>query len=119
MPAEADWLELREQHWHERLSPAALLRTDYEAVPFHGRDSEMRSLLEWARVDQPVGVWLLTGPGAMGKSRLALEVCRRVRADGFEVGALRREKFDELIAYLRGGANETTRLFIVVDYAEQ
>jgi hypothetical protein len=119
IPTDADWLELREQRWHARLSPAALLRADYEIVPFHGRDTEMRSLLAWARDEELVGVWLLTGPGGMGKSRLALELCRRVRADGFEVGALRRERFDELVAYLRNGADETTRLFIVVDYAEQ
>jgi tetratricopeptide (TPR) repeat protein len=49
-------------------------------VPFVGREAELRRLLDVTLADGDVSWWLVTGPGGMGKSRLALELCHRAGA---------------------------------------
>ncbi len=49
-------------------------------VPFVGREAELGRLLDFTLADGDVSWWLVTGPGGMGKSRLALELCHRAGA---------------------------------------
>lgn len=59
--------------------------------PFVGRDREWKQLIEaWHRVRQSgAHLVLVTGEAGIGKSRLALELGRRVRADGHLVASAR------------------------------
>ncbi len=75
--------------WRKGISPpGALLRAEYGIVPFHGRDDELANLFEWSGGEDPVRVRLYTSAGGMGKTRLALEVCRRLSEDGWQAGFL-------------------------------
>ena len=49
-------------------------------VPFVGREAELKRLLRFTVTRGDVAWWLVTGPGGMGKSRLALELCHRAGA---------------------------------------
>jgi hypothetical protein len=57
----------------------------------------------------------MTGPGGTGKTRLASEACRRMRAQGWIAGMLRRGARGGSLATL---AQVSGPLLIVVDYAE-
>jgi hypothetical protein len=80
-------LRLPSLEWRpDRSPPGALLRADYGVVPFHFRRSEIDDLERWCRFDEFLGIRLYTGAGGMGKTRLALEICRRLRAEGWQAG---------------------------------
>ena len=49
-------------------------------VSFLGREAEFGQLLDFLYSDADMAWWLMTGPGGMGKSRLALELCHRAGA---------------------------------------
>lgn len=66
-------------------SPAALLAAERGVVPFMGRGRELADLRSWARSREPVALRLLCGPGGVGKTRLALELGRRLRRTGWTV----------------------------------
>jgi len=66
-------------------SPAALLEPEREIVPFMGRGRELAELRAWARSREPVALRLLCGLGGVGKTRLALELGRRLRRTGWTV----------------------------------
>ncbi|WP_302185358.1 trypsin-like peptidase domain-containing protein [Streptomyces sp. GMY02] len=70
-------------------SPAALLKPDAEAVPFHGRTAELEQLRGWCH-EEPgsFSVHVVTGPGGQGKSRLARELGRTLRDEGWVTGDL-------------------------------
>jgi Trypsin-like peptidase domain len=59
----------------DRVSPSMLLRADYEAVPFHGREDWLRNLSDWCTGadgdDAGWSVRLIVGAGGRGKTRLA------------------------------------------------
>jgi hypothetical protein len=46
-------------------------------VPLLGRESELQALEKFLYCDHQFSWWMMTGPGGVGKSRLALEICRR------------------------------------------
>lgn len=66
-------------------SPAALLAPERGAVPFLGRTRELAELRSWVRSREPVALRLLCGLGGVGKTRLALELGRRLRRTGWTV----------------------------------
>ncbi len=75
--------------WQRNLSPpGALLQAEYGVVPFHGREKELEALRSWCEDDCVVAVRLCTGPGGMGKTRLAIETCRQMRERGWQAGLL-------------------------------
>jgi len=97
-------------------SPGHLLTAAHEVVPFHaaGRHDELAALAAWCDADAPAGVWLWTGEGGTGKTRLLIEWCRQLRGQGWHAGFLHRHLEDGVG---RLAAGKVPRL-VVVDYAE-
>ncbi|HRC85241.1 MAG TPA: CHAT domain-containing protein, partial [Thermoanaerobaculia bacterium] len=99
-------------------SPAALLRAEYGIVPFHGREKVQQELEAWAQQDSRLSVRLFTGPGGMGKTRLALETALALQKEGWQAGfvletsPLSPEELWTKVARPEG------RLLLVIDYAE-
>lgn len=112
-------LEIPHREYRPDVSPpGALLRADHGVVPFHGRERELEDLEHWALGERPLSVRLFTGAGGMGKTRLALETCLRLRDEGWRTGFLAPvlkdlppEKWEVL-------QEEESPLLLVVDYAE-
>jgi tetratricopeptide (TPR) repeat protein len=97
-------------------SPGHLLTAAHEVVPFHRelRRAELDALAAWCEDGKRAGVWLWTGEGGTGKTRLMIEWCRQLRARGWHAGFLHRH-LEEGIGRLAEG--RAPRL-VVVDYAE-
>jgi len=62
------------------LTAATRLYFGARKVPFVGREAELERLLAFRYSQNDMAWWLMTGPGGMGKSRLALELCHRAGA---------------------------------------
>ena len=80
-----DWVHLPDRPWSwQELGPGALLDPIYRIVPFHGpsRLAELGSLLDWCRQDNHHLVRAYRAAAGMGKTRLALELCRTLRDEG-------------------------------------
>jgi glycosyltransferase involved in cell wall biosynthesis/tetratricopeptide (TPR) repeat protein len=98
-----------------------LLRAEEACVPFDpGRDGLVSDLLAWAGNAEgfPLMVRLHTGPGGIGKTRLLLEVCRKLGPDwraGFLVGDC---PVAEIPTRLTPLLRQHAQVLIVVDYAE-
>jgi len=111
-------LDLPSFEWDPATSPpGALLRSDHNVVPFHMRERELAELGDWCGSDEPLLVRLYTGPGGMGKSRLAQEICSHMRLAGWRTGFVSsqadpQEAATRLVA--KGGP-----LLAVLDYAER
>ncbi|MEM6447214.1 MAG: TIR domain-containing protein [Cyanobacteria bacterium P01_D01_bin.123] len=109
---------LPERNWQ---LPSVLLRPEYGVVPFVGREVLLEEYETWCEDDSPFAVRLLTGAGGVGKTRFAIEVCKRLRKKYWETAFVDRI---ELERYLQEpeAANNLMRLrrptLLVVDYAE-
>jgi tetratricopeptide (TPR) repeat protein len=83
-----------------------------------GRKTEMDALERWVHGAGLVSLRVMCGEGGMGKTRLALELCDRLRALGWEAGFL---TGDALQAFAEQAGVEAWRWFrpmlIVVDQA--
>jgi hypothetical protein len=116
---ESAMLALPVQAYHPGLSPpGVLLRADTDRpVPFHGRRVELDELVAWSTSQAPLAVRLITGAGGMGKTRLLIELSRRLQRQGWRVGFLdaRAPASDGLWSRLARGAGP---LLVVIDYAE-
>jgi hypothetical protein len=102
--------------WRDDMySETALLRADFAVVPFSGRDETLAELTSWCRSGAPLALRLYTGAGGMGKTRLMIEACARMRAEGWTAGFLRNDAdgrpLDDVF--------ESGNVLIVVDYAER
>jgi hypothetical protein len=95
--------------------PAMLLHASRGLVPFEGRERELEELLAWCHDPQAKRLRLLTGPGGVGKSRLAVELSRQL---GPGWGYLEVRDDGEADALERWRAVEQRQLLMVVDYAE-
>lgn len=80
---------------------------------FIGREQEIQQLDEFVRVDNdyPIRWLMVTGPGGIGKSRLALEYCQKIRQQGFDAGFLTAENLYRLQDY-----QPEKPTLIVIDY---
>lgn len=98
-------------------SPGRLLSATYEVIPFEeeGRREVLADLAGWCAAGEREGVCLLFGEGGAGKTRLLMEFCHRLGAQGWRAGFLEpTAREDELAELLEG---EIPRL-AVLDYAE-
>jgi tetratricopeptide (TPR) repeat protein len=68
-------------------SETDLLRARHDVVPFKGRRSKLQELISWCGQSER-RVRLLYGDGAVGKTRLARELCRRMSERGWVAGII-------------------------------
>jgi tetratricopeptide (TPR) repeat protein len=104
-------------------SPTALLRADNAVVSFTGRQAELTDLLDWcSEGEDRIRLRLYVGQGGQGKTRLTLELARRLgpayRGEAWTSGLLRdhemRNAPDEALRRLVSSGN----VLVIVDYAE-
>ncbi|MFC9602168.1 trypsin-like peptidase domain-containing protein [Streptomyces niveus] len=95
-------------------SPAALLRPEYECVPFRPR-TQLAELHAWCDGSQALSGVLMTGPGGQGKSRLARQFSQERADAGWAVGHL--ADLDPADHHEALAATDVP-LLLVIDYAE-
>jgi hypothetical protein len=96
-------------------SRARLLDPRLEVVGFIGRQAELAALLAWCEDDQAGRLRLVTGSGGVGKTRLAVELAKRITMSGWKCERVAEGKESEIIGLL---AVTRGRALLVVDYAE-
>ncbi len=112
-------LRIPELEWRPEISPpGALLRADYGIVPFHGREKERSDLYAWCSEGPAVRVRLYTGPGGMGKTRLALEIAKLVRQEGWRAGFLEPDAVRSPEEAWNAISRRGGKVLAIVDYAE-
>ncbi len=95
---------------------ARLLLADRAVVNFVGRVGELAELIDWCEHDESGRVRLVTGPGGVGKSRLAVQLCERLRELGWRCELVGDQAEARALATVR--EVHRGRLLLVVDYAE-
>ena len=91
-----------------------LLRYEYCWITFSGRNNEMNRLLKFAEYKGENFLWwLISGKGGIGKSRLAQELCRRLKRKGWNAGFL--VDFEQLDRLNQWQPYQPT--LIIVDYS--
>ena len=95
---------------------ARLLDPRRELVGFVGRKEELAALVAWCQDDHAARLRLVTGPGGVGKTRLAVELVERMKQQGWTCERVADGKEGEAITALR--AVTRGRALLVVDYAE-
>lgn len=88
------------------------LNYKFQYAPFMGRREEMAALEAFMQSGTQAHWWYAYGPGGMGKSRLAQELCFRYREHGWLTGFLSGITLPELRAYV-----PNSHTLIVLDYA--
>ena len=107
------------RQWHPDLyPPSTLLRAEFGVVPFYGRRDALAGFSEWSGFDRRLAVRLYTGAGGIGKTRLMLEVCRRLAAQGETAGFLHRDVGAANPAPMDALLGRSESVLMVVDYAE-
>lgn len=103
------------------LSDSQLLRAEEALVPFDAaRQPDLDQLDAWIdEPEHPIAVRLLAGAGGLGKTRLALELCRQRNAAGWYAGFLDSELETKQLAQGWKALRALNQpLLIVIDYAE-
>jgi tetratricopeptide (TPR) repeat protein len=96
--------------------PAGLLDPRRGLVDFTGRERELADLISWCEDGRARSARLVTGPGGVGKTRLSVELCVRLRPRGWRlVRAGDQAEMAALSAARRGWSGP---ILLVVDYAE-
>lgn len=93
--------------------PSALLRAETAAIKFMGRDEELARLSAWLELDSRFLTRLVIGPGGIGKTRLALELCLQAKKAGWYTTFV---DFDAAITDYK--INGSIPALFVLDYAE-
>lgn len=104
-------LELRLPSSRGRDSLLSFTNTD---VPLVGRAAELTELETFLSTDTSLSWWAWTGPAGAGKSRLALELCRRAVKAGWDAGFISNSQQSRL-----GGLQNFRPTLVVVDYASE
>ena len=86
--------------WHTRISE------------FKGRDQELAELLRWAKSSQRVSIKFVTGPGGVGKSRLAAEFATILQKEKWASGFVDLRKPLTIRLHPEG-------TLLIVDYPEE
>ncbi|MBV9011610.1 MAG: tetratricopeptide repeat protein [Pseudonocardiales bacterium] len=100
-------------------SAAGLLRADRHIVPFTGRNNELAELLAWCRDRDRKPVRLVVGAGGVGKTRLALELGKRLEGTktGWQVAVVAAGQEADAFTILHDAISRSS-IFLIVDYAE-
>jgi CHAT domain len=96
----------------KKAGAAALLNARHEVVPFYGRVDLLEDMWGWCEGGDNIGVRLVHAAGGMGKTRFAIELCRRMRRRGWRAGFLKES--DGLGALMQS----ERPVLAVLDYAE-
>lgn len=96
------------------LAVARYLRPEEKVVPFRARP-ELEELLGWCGTCGHAGVRLVTGDGGAGKTRLALQLCEELAANGWQPLWVPRGSEREGVQAVRDLGQPCV---LVVDYAE-
>ncbi len=100
-----------------RYGPAHLLEPGLGVVPFIGRTTELDQLGAWCEDQRAGQVRLVTGAGGSGKTRLAIELIRQMRARGWRCGWVA-EGHEHDALRLERAAEPKAKLLLVADYSE-
>jgi hypothetical protein len=101
------------------MPPGGLLRADLGVVRFHQRKQELEELTEWCCSSSALKVQLCHGAGGMGKTRLAIELCRQMREkENWQAGFLDTDAFREDNELWQVVLTNRRPLLLVLDYAE-
>jgi hypothetical protein len=95
---------------------ARLLDPRRELIGFVGRKDELAALVAWCQDEDAAQLRIVTGPGGVGKTRLAVELAERMKKHGWTCERVADGKEGEAITALR--AMTRGRALVVVDYAE-
>jgi tetratricopeptide (TPR) repeat protein len=94
-------------------TPASLLRADSGVVPYMFRDPDLARAAAWcenADASAPMAIMLVMARGGAGKTRFAIELCKRLDANGWVSGFWRGDP---------GLARVPLPRLVVIDYAEE
>lgn len=95
-----------------------LLRAEVAAVPLVGREKELGELEAWLEKDEPVSVHAIVGGAGSGKTRLALELCRRAEDRGWQAGFVSADEIERFAEHEPIDAwDRDGPALVVVDYA--
>jgi hypothetical protein len=98
--------------------PSQFLQAHNTFISMVGRERESNELCEFANQEGAFRWQVYFGEGGMGKTRLAIEFCRRMLTDGWQAGFL---DGGELKSFVGGGQLRIWRpcvpALVVVDYA--
>lgn len=117
------WLEFPDREWLRRYhGPGAMLTADFHVVPFHGTRSlaELEKLVAWCEASGGPAVRIYKGEGGMGKTRMAVELCHRLRGrpePGWMAGFAQTDVFPEGRDPWAEFSGSAQPLLVVVDYA--
>ena len=123
MELTGSWLSMPTWEWQPGThGPAALLNAEFQVVKFHGveREAEVEGLIRWCRLDSPASVRIYKGGAGMGKTRLALELCKRLReskAEPWTVGFVDPTQFPMIGNPWTRNCDSRQPTLVVVDYA--
>lgn len=95
--------------------PSGLLAPDRGVVPFLGRQHELERLIAWCEQDEGP-LRLVTGPGGVGKSRLASELADRMGQRGWKNVWVDDGQETSVLRDAASAGEE--RMLLVVDYAD-
>ncbi len=123
---QSDFITIPVPSWPEDLAgkgiampDSMLLRPESGVVGFHSFREPLRdSIIGWALdPDQPIKLRLQAGEGGAGKTRLLIEVCKRLEsAHGWRAGVAKHSQFNSTAFSALMG--EGKPCLIVLDYAE-
>lgn len=92
-------------------APSIMLRPELGLVPFFVRDEAFKSVIDWARGPDAFAIAYFGADGGTGKTRWALELCKKLHELGWLAGWL---PFID-----RGVGAARVPRFVVVDYVEE
>ncbi|MFI0412337.1 tetratricopeptide repeat protein [Actinomadura sp. 3N508] len=96
-------------------SVAGLLRPERAVVEFVGRVDELERLREWCADEAACPVWLVTGAGGVGKTRLGMRLAESLPFGEWECQPV---KPGDEVAAVQAAGRVGQRVLLLVDYAE-
>jgi hypothetical protein len=96
--------------------PSRLLDPRRGVVSFTGRSDELKDLAAWCADGTGSRLWLMTGPGGVGKTRLALRFAEYAQGQGWRCQWVGSDQEARALASIR--AVTSGRVLLIIDYAE-